>query len=117
MEVPVNRHPLAFLPALDGRHVPFEVCRDFLPRIQLAFGRCHGWRYAGEWFAHRVLLIRPRLPPARGAIVAYRPKDGKAQHSTVSPGNGRSSVLCGLTQPAKVYDVVPSVSIRRRPRK
>ena len=34
MQVPVNRHSLPLLPALDCGHVAIEVGRDFLPRIQ-----------------------------------------------------------------------------------
>src|SRR6266481_9410866 len=65
MQVSVNGHPLPLLPALDRRHVAVEVCRDFLPRIQVVFGWSHGWRCAREWFAHRALLIGPRLSRAR----------------------------------------------------
>src|SRR6266478_1805833 len=87
MQVPENRHPLPLLPALDRRHVAVEVCRDFLPRIEAVFGQPHGGRRAREWFAHRALLIGPRLSRAPGTrIVSSTDSDGKGQHSTANRG-------------------------------
>jgi hypothetical protein len=53
MQVPVDGHPLALLPALDRGYVAIQVCSDFLPRIQAVFGWSDGWQRVRELFAHR----------------------------------------------------------------
>jgi hypothetical protein len=52
MEMPVDRHPLALLPALDRTDVALEVRGDVLPRIETVVGRlpwkrCYGIRSGG----------------------------------------------------------------------
>ena len=56
MQMPVDRHALPLLPALDCGHVAFEVNRDLLPRIQPVFRRSRGWRRTKGRFVHQALL-------------------------------------------------------------
>jgi len=48
MQVPVDRHSLALLPALDRGHIALEVGRDLLPRIQPVFRQRLGRRFTGD---------------------------------------------------------------------
>jgi hypothetical protein len=52
MPMPVDRHPLSFLPALDGGHIAVEVGRDLFPRIQQIIGRPFGRGNTSGRFVH-----------------------------------------------------------------
>jgi hypothetical protein len=55
--VPVDRHPLPFLPALNGRHVALEIRGNFLPGIQPVFGCFARWVCARWRLVNRLLLL------------------------------------------------------------
>ncbi len=94
MEVPVNRHPLALLPALHRGYVAVQVCRDFLPRIQPLFG------WSRRNCSPIALLIGSRFIAILGARMVTLPAqprqeavfDGKSTNrgnSAREPGEGK----------------------------
>src|SRR5579863_2361981 len=64
VQVPVDRHPLLLLPALDGRHVPVQVEGNLLPGIKATLRRDLGQRFVERRFGHWPLLgaVRRRVP-------------------------------------------------------
>ncbi len=53
VQMPMHRHPLTLLPALDSRHVAAQVGRNFFPGIQPLFCRFVGKRHFKGRFTHR----------------------------------------------------------------
>ncbi len=99
--VAVNGHRLPLLPALDGGHVPVEICRDFLPRIQPV--PVHRFSFS----CHR----------GRAGIVAPRGSGGKGRHSTAREEMPRIPrfTVCPRDAGLRLYGA--SLRTRRQPQR
>ena len=107
VQVPVNRHPLPLLPALDRGHVAVEVCRDLLPRIQPVFGRSLGWRCAKGWVAHRALLLVRSHDSLRGTELYVR----QPSKGTAKDGIRRQVGECCNSAPYRLNATLPGAPI------
>ena len=59
VHMPVDRHSLPLLPALDSRDVTIQINRDFLPRIEPPFERFLDGRYLICRLTHKLSATAP----------------------------------------------------------
>jgi hypothetical protein len=107
MQVPVDRHCLALLPALRRRHVAAQISRNFLPRIQTVFGSL-GWPCTNGWFAHRALLIEPQSSAWGTELYVRSPAEARQKAAFHGKSEDcRTSAPYRLKLPDGIFDRAP----------